>query len=240
MSTTTAPAVSDTTRLTIVKLLAAGRDTTFVATATELDVDTVTHVGSAHGYPDRAKLAWAADVLVANVNDAARAAIPVVTPPRGPSARPVAPRPRPADDVDETPDERDDVRGLIARGAKSDRPSTRKLAEKADIAVDALREALAGDEAARRETARLAAEKARAQAEVQRLEKELAEARRRLGTTASPTKGAKGTHGACARAGLDPKTVRTWADANGVELRGSGRIPTSVVEAYQAAHGGAR
>ena len=34
----------------------------------------------------------------------------------------------------------------------------------------------------------------------------------------------------------DPKAVRAWAEAHGVQVSGRGRIPTSVIEQYQAAN----
>lgn len=36
--------------------------------------------------------------------------------------------------------------------------------------------------------------------------------------------------------GYDPKVVRTWAQENNVEVPARGRIPASVVEAYNAAN----
>ena len=35
---------------------------------------------------------------------------------------------------------------------------------------------------------------------------------------------------------LDPKAVREWAKANGVDVNERGRLSASVIEAYQAAH----
>lgn len=37
------------------------------------------------------------------------------------------------------------------------------------------------------------------------------------------------------RTGPDPKVVREWANANGVEVNAIGRVPRSVVEQYEAA-----
>ncbi len=36
--------------------------------------------------------------------------------------------------------------------------------------------------------------------------------------------------------GPDPKDVRVWADANGVQVSARGRIPASVIEQYKAAN----
>ena len=36
--------------------------------------------------------------------------------------------------------------------------------------------------------------------------------------------------------GPDPKAVRAWAEAHGVQVSGRGRIPASVIEQYQAAN----
>jgi hypothetical protein len=146
--------VTDADKLTIVKLLAGGRDPEFVAAAVNHDVDTVVRTASAHGYPDRGKLAWAADLLQKQSDEAGRNAVPGARRSLSPSARPVA-----------APPVRDEVRALIARGLKSETPRVRRLAQKAADAVDALGTALAQDEAARRAAAAQAAEKARARQE---------------------------------------------------------------------------
>ncbi len=36
--------------------------------------------------------------------------------------------------------------------------------------------------------------------------------------------------------GPDPKDVRRWAEANGVQVSARGRIPASIIEQYQAAN----
>lgn len=49
-------------------------------------------------------------------------------------------------------------------------------------------------------------------------------------------KGAKGTKAPAKPADGKPAKVREWAAANGVEVNEKGRVPASVVEAYDAAN----
>ncbi len=72
----TASEISPTTRLTIVKHLANGKDLTVVALIVKLPREEVLDVASHHGYPDTDKLAWAADVLKKKLDEDQRAALP--------------------------------------------------------------------------------------------------------------------------------------------------------------------
>ena len=45
-----------------------------------------------------------------------------------------------------------------------------------------------------------------------------------------------GPSGASPTSGSNPKDVRVWAEANGVQLSGRGRIPASIIEQYKAAN----
>jgi hypothetical protein len=45
-----------------------------------------------------------------------------------------------------------------------------------------------------------------------------------------------GPSGASPPSGPNPKDVRVWAEANGVQLSGRGRIPASIIEQYKAAN----
>lgn len=132
---------------------------------------------------------------------------------------------------------------LIARGAKSPRKGTQALAHRVREAAVKLREVLAAEEAARRETAAVAAKRAKLQSEIKKrraeaeaLEKELAT----LAGTSSPSavKRSAAARSACQKAGVEPAAVRAWAEANGVELK-SVKIPQSVVDQYLTAMGGA-
>jgi hypothetical protein len=226
--------VTTADKLTIVKLLAAGRDKGFVAAAVGHDVDTVVRAAAGHGYPDRAKLAWAADILQQQIDDDARAAVPSST------VRPIVPRPAGSADVPArtarpavTSEQGADIRSWIARGLKSETARVRRLAQKAADAVDALDSALTEDEATRRAAAAQAAEKARARQEVERLERELAAAKALLRGD-RPAAGGAVTPPAAAVAGVESKAVRAWAAQAGVECPKAGRVPRAVVEAYLA------
>jgi hypothetical protein len=66
--------------LTIVKMLAGGRDADFVATALSLPKDAILTVAVSHGHPDKAKLGWAADIMQSNLDQKKREALPRATP----------------------------------------------------------------------------------------------------------------------------------------------------------------
>lgn len=220
--------VPDATKLAILRDLAAGRPPGDVAFDQDLDREVVLRVGSAHGYPDRTKLAWAADVLAGEAKD------------HGPTGEP-----RPAPPAAASPDRQPT---LIERGRRSPRKATQRLAERAHDAMRRLAEALQADEHAARVKAEQDAEKARVLAEVRRLERQLAEARARLtGRPAAPgeaatapagttRRSAAARHSAVRDAGLDPKIVRTWARETGVDCPAAGKVPGRVVQAYLAAH----
>ena len=223
--------VSPADRLTIVKLLAGGRDTGFVAEVVRLDVATVARFASAHGFPDTAKLAWAVDILAKKIADEARAAIPAATTTSVAATATIAAR-RQAITPTTMPVRSDPVAELLADAAASKRKRTRDLGERATKALDLVRAELAAerdrDSAAR---ARVEAE-AKIRAEVTRLEKRLAELKGGLSKSAAVPAGV-GAYG------LESKAVRAWAKANDVPCTVTGRVPRTVVEAYQAAHRGA-
>jgi hypothetical protein len=223
--------VTTSDKLTIVKLFAAGRDKEFVAAAVGHDVDTVVRAAAGHGYPDSSKLAWAADILQKQIDDEARSGIPESTPVRPPAQRPTAPT-RPLTAVPGPA--ADEVRAVIARGLKSERPRIRKAAAKARDAVDALTGALRADEEQRRQEAARAAEVARARSEVERLERELAAAKALL-RGERPAGGGAVIPPATAVHGVQSKDVRAWAATNGVDCPRAGRVPRAVVEQYVAA-----
>lgn len=79
--------------LTIVKLLASGNDTDFVAAAVQQPKATVVDVACRHGHPDRDKLAWAADIMQGNIDRARAEALPAG---RALAAPPLPAPPRPA------------------------------------------------------------------------------------------------------------------------------------------------
>lgn len=155
-------------RLTIVKHLAAGKDLDWVAAATKLDRSVVLDIASRHGYPDTTKLAWARDVLTEKAQQPAPTPTPAPPAP-APARAPVAPAPQ-----------QPTIGQLIAAGRASRTKGIIAQAERVAAGVTKLRDMLAAEQAkseARRE--REAAAKS-AREEVQRLEKQLADARAKL------------------------------------------------------------
>jgi hypothetical protein len=268
--------VPDVDKLMILKLLADGRSPAFAATATNYPPSRVRQLATAHGFPDLDKVAWAVDVVAADINrvelervtdpgpvpqrgTAQRApappsaspapgapAVPAATPAPAPAQTPAA-RDTAASKLPEHPQEGDDVAGpatdsvpgLIARGGKSARARTKRLAAKAAEIVAALESALQAEEAERRAAAEVARAKAREQAEraaqerkiraeLEELERRRAELRRQLHPT-------RPSRPAPAPRDIDPRAVRRWARANGVKVPNAGRVPVRVVEQYLAA-----
>lgn len=223
---------TDNEKLTILKLLAGDHDAEFVAQATSIDADTVVRVASHHGYPDKAKLAWAADILERNMADARRDTA---------VARPAVARPGPADRRVPAPDNpvADPTANLIARGKKAKHSAKiRRAAERAEKAIETLRDLLTADAETRRAAAAAAAEKERARAaaaaERQRLTDEIAELQQRIRALGGTTASSKASP--ASKAGVEPRAVREWAAANGIEVRPSGKIAGAIVEQYLAAH----
>lgn len=105
--------------------------------------------------------------------------------------------------------------GLLDRAETSGDLKLEKLAAKAREVLDELDDRLTAFEAAKE-----------ALAEIAELEEKLEEARAKL-VSHRPTQ----------RTGPDPKAVRAWAAANGVECGALGRPPKSVIDAYVAAQG---
>lgn len=220
--------LADTDKLTVLKLLADGRDTTFAAAAIAADVDTVTRLASHHGYPDQDKLAWAAGVLEKNIGDTR------------PAVRPV-PRPGPVDRRTPAPGNpvADTTANLIALGKKSGQSAKiRRAAARAETAVETLRDLLKADTEARRAAAAAAAEKERARAEAaaerERITAEIAALQQRIRALGGTPASAKASP--ASKAGVEPRAVREWAKANGIDVRPSGKIAGAIVDQYLAAH----
>lgn len=241
-----APGKTDADKLTILKLLAGGRDADFVAQAVNMTRDDVVLVATGHGYPDVQKMAWAVDVLQKQVDDEARASIPHS------SVRPSAPRPlgapagpaRPGTRPAPVPDRADagtvGLPALVAQGKKAQKAATRRLAEKVETLVEQLAGAIRDEVTARREAAERAALESKVRSDIARLEAELAAKKALLtGGRATSTSSSPYATSAVREAGVDPKEVRAWARANDIACRDSGRIPKLVVGAYLAAQAGA-
>ncbi len=58
----------------------------------------------------------------------------------------------------------------------------------------------------------------------------------RAGGRSSRSAGSRPRSSSGGTSGPDPKDVRVWAEANGVQVSGRGRIPASVIEQYKAAN----
>lgn len=244
------PTVTGADRLTILKLLAAGRDADFVAGVVHLDRDRVIRIASGHGYPDTDKLAWAVDILTKRLDDRARAQAITTTAHARPTPRPrptASPQPTDAPQTQESVQVRvvDETEGLLARAEKSEHVRTRKAAARARDAIETVRTALDAEEKARLAAAAAAAEKAKAtaaanleqeriRAQVAAAEAELAKLRAKLAKSQAAAKipNAKDL-------GLDAKAVRRWAAEQQIACPAVGRVPKTVMTAYLDAHGGA-
>ena len=56
--------ITAATKVTMLKMLVAGKDLEFVATTTRVPRDTVLDIVSNHGYPDHDRMGWAIDMLI--------------------------------------------------------------------------------------------------------------------------------------------------------------------------------
>lgn len=124
---------------------------------------------------------------------------------------------------------------LIEKAAQSPVAATRRLGEKIDGLCADLTERLRDEakrdleERAKREAA------AKAKAEVERLQRQLAEAKARLRPTARTGHAKK----AAAAPASEASKIREWAAQNGHQVNGVGRVPAEVKAAYYAAQGSA-
>lgn len=242
-------------RLTVVKHLAGGKGPDVVATITGISRGAVVDIGSHHGYPDKEKLSWAADILAKKIADGEA---PREDPRREERARagtPVTARTTPTPAAAVTSLTKPDEIRILLNTAKA-HPSKRiqSAADRVFDHLDKLRELISVDEEKNAERRRKAAEKEAARAEVKRLEQQLADARAKLRSTKSQSQTAGGraaaTSGQLAiarasalvtsddldRIGLTSKELRTWAREHDVDVPDTGRLPRRVLEAYDNAH----
>jgi predicted transcriptional regulator len=105
---------------------------------------------------------------------------------------------------------------LLSSAARNPAKRIQNAAQKAQEAIQRVRDLIAED-----------AGKAEARERVERLKRELAEAQAALRGTTVRTGSVTA---------IDSKAVRAWAKDNGVECPPVGRVPSGIVEAYQAAH----
>lgn len=226
--------ITDQQRLTTLKHLASGKGLDVVATIVGLPRDTISDIARHHGYPDKDKLAWAADIVEKKIREAA-----TTLPERRPEpTRPAAARPQtpgtavhPPAAVPGTLTKPDELRVLL--NAAKAHPSKRIQAQANRVfdAVDRLRQLLREDEEKHAERRRAEAEKAAARAEIARLEQQLADAKAKLrsktATAADTTSTGDGPTAA---------EIRAWANEAGVDCPATGRVPKSVRAAYADAH----
>lgn len=246
--------------LTVVKFLAGGRDNQFTAAATGLTVEQVRKIAQSHGYPDKGKLEWAADMLQKQLDDHARGGIPqgtprpaTVSPIRQPGAKPTPP-PAPAADAAPTVTSDGSVGQLLDRAAQSTKARTRSLGDRITRDLDDLRQRLDTEDKAAEEERMREAERQAAIDEVRAAEQALEKARAKLrkyknhpggngpaavARSTTPTAQAARSRAGTATNGkhdYDAKEVRAWAKANGVDCPARGRfLPQHVVDAWREA-----
>jgi hypothetical protein len=221
-------------RLTILKHLASGKDLDMVATITRIPKDTVDEVARHHGYPDTEKLNWAADIVEKGIESDRTAALPKGTsaPAQRPRAVPVQPTSTPPPRQVPAPEKPDEFRILINTAKNHDRARIQKLADKILEDLAKLRGLIDQEQEAFQARQREAQEKAAAKAEVDRLERELKEAKAKL-RPAKKTNGATSTPDSDEPSAAD---VRAWATEKGIEVPSRGRLPQEIREAYDDAH----
>ncbi|PSK96680.1 Lsr2 protein [Haloactinopolyspora alba] len=257
-------AIAIAAKITILKMLASGRDAEFVASAVPdagLTASGVEHLGAEHGYPDRDKLAWAVDILEKQKLREARAEVPPAkasAPARRVHAAETTGFQNTASDVNH--DRLDSSRRepappavdeLIAQARESGKARTRNLGARIEGLVDDLRRRLDSEEEEARQAAEREAERTAALEEVRRLEEQLEAARKkarkfknapggngRAAVTRSPSAESRTPGGKAAQAALDYNAaeVRAWARENGIECPTRGRfLPRGVVDAWREA-----
>lgn len=173
-----------------------------VAMKHSLTVDELRDIATRYGYPERDKMLWALDEMNKPK---------LVTPTKA----------QPQDD---------DVEQLLDRGDKSTKARTRKLAERTRELLRQLREIVDEETRAAATAEAEAKRKAELQAEVDRLEAELAAKKAALRGNTPATAKAK------TAAGGDAKAIRAWAANTGIDCPARGRIPAQIREQYDAAN----
>lgn len=219
-------------KLTLIKHLAGGKTAEMVATIMHTTKDAVLDVARNHGYPDKDKLAWAADVMAKNIAEGdqppeRRLSQGEVLRPRGEvvssPVTPAAPLTRP-----------DELRVLLNTAKSHPSKRIQAAADRIFDQVARLRALIAEDEEKNAEKRRIAAEKAAARAEVQRLERELAAAKAKLRPKAGQETSTPATTSSTEADADGPtaKEIRAWAKTNDVACPEVGRVPAAVRDAY--------
>lgn len=177
---------------------AKGADAASIAYATGLKAGEVAKILTdwCEGSPERARLVLAEDDARSGLKRA----------PAAPSAAPGAHEPTPVPNS---------LAVALAAGQAHDQPRIRALATRLQASLVSLQAAIEHETTIRE-----------ARGRVERLEAELAEARRALGRP-GPSAGA-----------VDSPAIRRWARDHNVACPALGRVPRAVVEAYEAARAG--
>lgn len=238
--TDTATTIAPATKIAVLKHLCNDKSFDFVSTVTRLSEEQVRDVATTHGYPREDSMRRAIGILEKQ-SDATADLAPKPEAPRPAAAtgtRPpvaaAAPRPATTSPSSVTaPEARpvgppDEIQVLLntAKGHPSKR--IQNAANRVFDDLDRLRALIREDQekhAARRQAE---AEKAQVRAEVERLQRQLADAKAKLRGTSSATTPTRD-------GGPSIAEIRAWAKANGVECPGRGRLPAAVHEAYEAA-----
>lgn len=245
--------------LTIVKLLAKGKDVGFVAVAVQVPEDAVTAVGEANGWPDAVRLGWAADHLQSTIDDERRAEhggrlteppLPrpvrerVQDPRPAPAARPAptpAQVPRPVSNPTQPVSPRTTLADLLATAGQSHKASTRAKGVKLGKLVDELRKIIADESVDRERLEREAAERAELEKQAADLEAQLKAARAKLAklTGAGNGNGNAGKHIAYTaefftRTGTTRAELIAWAAGKGVLAKEAGMIKRALLDEFEA------
>lgn len=229
-------------QITTLKHLAGGKGLDVVATIMHTTREVVLDLASKHGYPDRDKLAWAADILTKN---AEQQDAPTEHPDADAIARQERPRPAAVPDLRSTTkagtteqpfprvDDEQTVRLRTLINTAKGIP-TKKVQRQLERALDALtklQDLVTEDENTRQAREQAQREKEAARAEVQRLQEQLRAAREKLNGPKKPRTSDSTT-------GDEPpaKVIRAWAADNDVDCPDRGRVPAHVRQAYDDAH----
>lgn len=212
--------------ITVLKHLANGRDTDWVATVTKLPQDTVEQLADDAGWPNT-------DKLVASIENLTRAANAVperidhtVTPGGAPTSTTAPP-------VNTRPNVGTSTAELLHLAAESHKAGTRTLGKRISGLLADLTQRIHDETAERQAREAAAAEKARNAKRIAELKAELA----RLQGKPAPTRPAA-TAASSTQSSDEPTAaqIRVWASENGIECPAVGRVPGAVREAYDDAH----
>lgn len=190
---TTTIAFTPQQKLALIKHLAGGKDADMVATIMHTTREAVVEVARGHGYPDTAKLSWAADVLAKNIEQGeVLPERPLATGGIVERPRPTVPGPQP---ISAPTVNGDDTMALLNEAKAHASKRIQSAADKALDAIGRVRDLIAEDEERHSAKRKADAAKAAARAEVERLEKQLAEAKAKLrgGKAPKPATAAKAT-----------------------------------------------